>query len=350
MERETRDPVLIARRCQDAGAQVITLHPRTRAQMYSGSAQWDEIAAIVDAVDVPVIGNGDIRTADDVVRMHWMTGCAGVMVARGSFGQPWIFTEARALLDGREPPPAPPIAERFAIALRHARMAQEYEPDPRGAAIEFRKHLGWYVKGLPGSAEVASACTLCSVRRGRRRVRGIPSDDGSRNHGEGGARRRVTHPGRGVAPSRLPSSRSTTGPAIFSATFFVAAALAVSVTAGVAVWASRVSRRRARGRDRASAAASTDRRRTPARWLTPVSLPAFMGGGPAVNGRANGGASGAPSREVLQGTLVTHCMEEIRNWLDAQELVLWRIPRELHAAEGAAKNGDAPVAADSVGS
>ena len=151
---EMRDPVSIARRCQDAGARALTLHPRTRAQMYSGAARWDEIAAVVGALDIPVIGNGDIKTPDDAARMHAETGCAGVMIARGSFGQPWIFTQARALLDRLPVPPAPPVAERFAIALRHASMAASYEPDPRGAAIEFRKHLGWYVKGVPGSADL----------------------------------------------------------------------------------------------------------------------------------------------------------------------------------------------------
>jgi nifR3 family TIM-barrel protein len=151
---EMRDPVSIALRCQDAGARVLTLHPRTRAQMYSGSARWDEIAAVVDALDIPVLGNGDIKTPEDALRMHQQTGCAGVMIARGSFGQPWIFTQARALLDGRPMPPAPPVEERFAIALDHARMAADYEPDRRGAAIEFRKHLGWYCRGLPGSAEL----------------------------------------------------------------------------------------------------------------------------------------------------------------------------------------------------
>ncbi len=151
---EMRDPVSIARRCEDAGARALTLHPRTRAQMYSGDARWDEIAAVVDALEIPVIGNGDIKTPQDAARMHAKTGCAGVMVARGSFGQPWIFTQARALLDGLPVPPTPPVAERFAVALRHAAMAASYEPDPRGAAIEFRKHLGWYVKGLPGSADL----------------------------------------------------------------------------------------------------------------------------------------------------------------------------------------------------
>ena len=151
---EMRDPVAIGRRCEDAGAKALTLHPRTRAQMSTGSARWEEIAALVDALSIPVIGNGDIKCAEDAVRMRRQTGCAGVMIARGSFGQPWVFSQARALLDGQPMPPAPPVAERFSIALEHARMAEEYEHDPRGAAIEFRKHLGWYCKGLPGSADL----------------------------------------------------------------------------------------------------------------------------------------------------------------------------------------------------
>jgi tRNA-dihydrouridine synthase B len=151
---EMRDPVSIALRCQDAGARALTLHPRTRAQMYTGAARWDEIAAVVDALEIPVIGNGDIKTAADALRMQQQTQCAAVMIARGSFGQPWVFTQARALLDGHAPCPEPPVERRFTVALQHARMAQEYEADPKGAAIEFRKHLGWYVKGLPGSAEL----------------------------------------------------------------------------------------------------------------------------------------------------------------------------------------------------
>jgi nifR3 family TIM-barrel protein len=154
---ETRDPVGIALRIQDAGARVFTLHARTRTQMYSGSARWEEIAAVVEALEIPVLGNGDIKTPEDAVRMHRMTGCAGVMIGRGAFGQPWIFDQTRDLLEGRPMRPAPPVEQRFAVALEHAHMADEYEPDRRGAAIEFRKHLGWYVKGLPGSAELRKA-------------------------------------------------------------------------------------------------------------------------------------------------------------------------------------------------
>jgi nifR3 family TIM-barrel protein len=151
---EMRDPVTIGLRCQDAGVKAIALHPRTRTQMYSGHARWEEIAAMKHALEIPVIGNGDIKTPEDAARMRRETGCDGVMIARGSFGQPWIFRQARALLDGQPVPAAPSVEERFEVALAHARMVQAYEPDPIGAAIEFRKHLGWYVKGLPHSAEL----------------------------------------------------------------------------------------------------------------------------------------------------------------------------------------------------
>jgi nifR3 family TIM-barrel protein len=149
-----RDPVEIGLRCQDAGAQVLTLHPRTRTQMYTGAAEWDEIAAVVRALEIPVVGNGDIKAAADAVRMRAETGCAGVMIARGSFGNPWIFRQARALLDGGTVAPAPDAVERFAVALRHARMQLEIQGDDRRTALEFRKHLGWYTRGLRGATEL----------------------------------------------------------------------------------------------------------------------------------------------------------------------------------------------------
>lgn len=151
---EMRDPVTIGLRCQDAGAKVLTLHPRTRTQMYTGAARWEEIAAVVEALDIPVLGNGDIKSAPDALRMLQQTKAAGIMIARGSFGQPWIFDQARDLFDGRPMRAAPGVAERFRIALDHARLVASYEADPQGAAVEFRKHLGWYVKGMPNSGDL----------------------------------------------------------------------------------------------------------------------------------------------------------------------------------------------------
>jgi tRNA-dihydrouridine synthase B len=152
---ELRNPVEIALRCQDAGARVLTLHARSRTQMYSGHANWDEIAAVVEALDIPVIGNGDVWTGTDALRMREHTVCAGIMIARGSHGAPWVFTQARAALDGREIPPAPDVADRFAVVLEHARAAIAFRQEMAGtdqeavAMREFRKHLGWYTKGLP---------------------------------------------------------------------------------------------------------------------------------------------------------------------------------------------------------
>lgn len=146
---EMRNPVEIALRCQDAGAQVLTLHARTRTQMYGGTARWEEITAVVEALDIPVIGNGDVWTGEDARRMREQTGCAGIMIARGSHGAPWIFRQARAALDGLPIPADPSVAERFEIVREHARLAIAFEREEEKAMIEFRKHLGWYTKGLP---------------------------------------------------------------------------------------------------------------------------------------------------------------------------------------------------------
>ena len=148
-DERTRNPVDIALRCQDAGATMLSIHPRTRADMYGGSARWDEIAAVQETLDIPVIGNGDVKTGEDARRMMDETGCYGVMIARGSHGDPWIFKQARAALDGQPVPPAPGAPERFKICLEHAENALEFRGDRARALIDFRKHLGWYTKGLP---------------------------------------------------------------------------------------------------------------------------------------------------------------------------------------------------------
>lgn len=146
---EQRNPVEIALRCQAAGARVLTLHARSRTQMYSGTANWDEIAEVVEALDIPVIGNGDVWTGEDARRMRDHTKCNGIMIARGSHGAPWIFREARAALNGDPIPAQPDVNERFEIVLEHARNSVAFGGDETRAMIEFRKHLGWYTKGLP---------------------------------------------------------------------------------------------------------------------------------------------------------------------------------------------------------
>ncbi len=148
-DEASRDPVAIGLCCEQAGAQMLTLHPRTRADMYSGAARWDEIRAVTEALSIPVIGNGDIRTGEDALRMRDETGCHGIMIARGSHGTPWIFRQARAALSGGTLPPLPDVEARFRICLDHARAAIAFEPDQGRAFLEFRKHLSWYTKGLP---------------------------------------------------------------------------------------------------------------------------------------------------------------------------------------------------------
>ena len=148
-DEATRDPVAIGRVCQEAGARMVTLHPRTRADMYGGQARWEEIAALAAALEIPVIGNGDVRAGADAQRMLDETGCRGIMIARGSHGAPWLFRQSRAALDGRPVPGDPGLSDRFAICMRHAENAVAFEDDQTKAVRDFRKHLGWYTKGVP---------------------------------------------------------------------------------------------------------------------------------------------------------------------------------------------------------
>jgi tRNA-dihydrouridine synthase len=138
----------------DAVARGFTLLSRLRTQMFSGRADWDYIARVTEALDIPVIGNGDVQSAEDVVRMRAHTDCAGVMIGRGAFGNPWLFRDARALLAGKPAPAAADAAERFQMALQHARLALRLQGDSRKTVLEFRKHLGWYTKGLHGASDL----------------------------------------------------------------------------------------------------------------------------------------------------------------------------------------------------
>lgn len=145
----------MARMLEEAGAAAIAVHGRTRAQMYAPSADWRVIEAVKKCVSVPVIGNGDILTADDAIQMYRETGCDGVMVARGALGNPWLFSEISARLEGKAYTP-PSLAIRLQTALKQVEFMVE-EKGERVAVAEARKHLSWYIKGTEGAAAARSA-------------------------------------------------------------------------------------------------------------------------------------------------------------------------------------------------
>lgn len=141
----------VAQLCEKAGAQAITIHGRTRAQMYAPSADWDYIARVKAAVSVPVIGNGDIASPEDAAHMLEETGCDAVMIGRGAYGNPWIFQRTRAWLEDHRQLPEPTPAERMRVLCRHVERLCEIRGEERGM-LEARKHAAWYVRGLIGAA------------------------------------------------------------------------------------------------------------------------------------------------------------------------------------------------------
>ncbi len=140
--------VEFARRMEDAGAAAVAVHGRTKTQMYSGTANWDYIRAVKEAVSIPVIANGDVFSPRDAVRILNVTGADMVMVGRGTFGNPWLMEQCAAVLEGREVPPLPPLSERCDVAARQFELARAYKGE-KIACLEMRKHYAWYLKGVP---------------------------------------------------------------------------------------------------------------------------------------------------------------------------------------------------------
>lgn len=140
----------VGRIAEAEGCDAITLHPRSRAQMFDGQANWQHIAQLKQLVTIPVIGSGDLFTPQDCQRMLAETGCDGLMVARGALGNPWIFHQTFELLEGK-PITAVSCADRMAMAEQHLALYCDYA----GASVavrEMKKHLGWYIHGVPGAA------------------------------------------------------------------------------------------------------------------------------------------------------------------------------------------------------
>lgn len=138
---------------QESGAAAIAIHGRTREQYYSGQADWDIIRKVKEAVSIPVIGNGDLLTGEDVMRMYQQTGCDGFMIARGAQGNPWIFKQMLHYMETGEVMAKPTMEEMVDMMLRHARMLIDYKGEYTGVR-EMRKHATWYTTGYPNSAKL----------------------------------------------------------------------------------------------------------------------------------------------------------------------------------------------------
>jgi len=145
--------VEIAKIAEANGASAVAVHGRTREQYYSGKADWDIIKQVKEAVNIPVIGNGDVFTPQDAKNLLEHTGCDAIMVGRGAQGNPWIFKRILHYLQTGELLPEPTAEERVEKALRHAQMLIDYKGEYIGVR-EMRKHMAWYMKGMPGAAEL----------------------------------------------------------------------------------------------------------------------------------------------------------------------------------------------------
>ncbi|RYC03875.1 tRNA dihydrouridine synthase DusB [Nocardioides ganghwensis] len=144
---------------QESGIAAIALHGRTVQQAYSGEADWEAIGALVDHVDIPVLGNGDIWEAADALRMVEQTGAAGVVVGRGCLGRPWLFRDLAAAFHGEDVATLPTLGEVKAMMRRHAELLSEHMGEERGCK-EFRKHITWYLKGFPAGGELRHRLAL----------------------------------------------------------------------------------------------------------------------------------------------------------------------------------------------
>ncbi len=151
-DQKTVNADKVAAMLADCGVSAVTVHARSRADKFTGKADWDVIGRAKSAVGIPVIGNGDVTEPEDAVRMLRETGCDAVMVGRGALGNPWIFDRARRLVDTGELVPPPTVRERLDMLLAHMALVERRSDRSLHSLYPMRKHVGWYTKGLPGSS------------------------------------------------------------------------------------------------------------------------------------------------------------------------------------------------------
>ena len=145
--------VELAQIAESSGAKLITVHGRTREDMYSGEADLDIIKKVKDSVRIPVIGNGDITSGEKAKKMFEVTGCDGIMIGRGAQGNPWIFKSILEYLENGKLLPEPGINDKINMALKHLKLSKEYKGE-YVAVREMRKHIAWYLKGVPGNSQL----------------------------------------------------------------------------------------------------------------------------------------------------------------------------------------------------
>ena len=156
------------KRMEDNGASMVTVHGRTRAMLYSGVADWDAITRVKQQLSIPVIANGDIVDGETAAKCLKRTGADGIMIGRATFGDPWIFAQARAAIDGQSIPERPCLKERIDVAVEQFRLA-EIEHGEKIACLEARKHFAWYLRGVSHSAyyknQITSMTTMADIYR-----------------------------------------------------------------------------------------------------------------------------------------------------------------------------------------